>query len=593
MKILDRFSFLTRKQAQPTLSGRLAIVHWDRDNLFYLVSSGASRTLKEGEHGVVSLIPTGAASDVTGGGVEESKRHLPLVALANHFQEQRISATRLVVLLSRPELDLLTLSLPPASVDELPTLVASEVEQQQGESSEPPSVDFYVIQDAGIEVQPQDGSDVVTGKQVFAFAINQRYLDSLQSQCNESGFKLAAIGSRQLSPLSLLRQSGVPNKSVTISIHLLTGEAEVAICCGSEPLMLRSIRYSAEDPERVAEQIDTEANRCLTLLPQSLGELAATWIVYETGDFARKVAKAVEAQEPGKVRLIDPLSGWSGTTEPYLSTDLRSALGSVPTTSAAAVGAALDLLDKQSLPVNLLAPKRAPAPPNPWVRWGALGGLASAAALAGGYFLLSDVWELGDEVESLQSSLKDTAKVTSKFQEKSDQVALVESWLSDQVDWVAELSDLAARLPDGQDATVRRLTATVNAKGNGTLDLSMQVKSQEIISELENRIRGAKYTIVSKQITQNAESQEYPWQFESHIEFPIQGPGLKRFAPVKSGAPQPSPSDKELEEEPAEKLGAEKLGAEKLGAEKLGAEKLGAEKLQLDEESEKKKEAAS
>jgi len=127
MKILDRFSFLTRKQAQPTLSGRLAIVHWDRDNLFYLVSSGASRTLKEGEHGVVSLIPTGAASDLTGGGIEESKRHLPLVALANHFQEQRISATRVVVLLSRPELDLLTLSLPPASVDELPTLVASEV----------------------------------------------------------------------------------------------------------------------------------------------------------------------------------------------------------------------------------------------------------------------------------------------------------------------------------------------------------------------------------------------------------------------------------------------------------------------------------
>ncbi|MFM8264197.1 MAG: hypothetical protein ACKN9S_18100 [Pirellula sp.] len=588
MKILDRFSFLSSKQAQPTLSGRLAIVHWDRDNLFYLVSSGANRSLKEGEHGVVSLIPAEAAGDATGGGsvgggIDESKRHLPLVALANHFQEHRINANRLVVLLSRPELDLLTLSLPPASVDELPTLVASEVEQQQGESNEPPSVDFYVIQDTGIEVPPQDTSDAVAGKQVFAFAINQRYFDSLQSQCNESGFKLAAIGSRHLSPLSLLRQSGVPSKSVTISIHLLTGEAEVAICSGSEPLMLRSIRYSAEDPERVAEQIDTEANRCLTLLPQSLGELSANWIVYETGDFARQVAKAVEAQEPGKVRLIDPLSGWSGTTEPYLSNDLRSALGSVPTTSAAAVGAALDLLDKQSLPVNLLAPKRAPAPPNPWVRWGALGALGTAAAFAGGYFLLSDVWELQDEVGSLQSSLKDTAKVTSKFQEKSDQVALVESWLSDQVDWVSELSDLAARLPDGQDATVRRLTATVNAKGNGTLDLSMQVKSQEIISELENRIRGAKYTIVSKQITQNAESQEYPWQFESHIEFPIQGPGLKRFAPMKSEAPQSSPSDQEPEDDEAKKSEAKKSGSENSGA----------EKLLPDEESDKKKGAAS
>jgi hypothetical protein len=522
----------------------------------------------------VSLIPAESASESSvggagSGGVEESKRHLPLVALANHFQEHRINASRLVVLLSRPELDLLTLSLPPSSIDELPTLVASEVEQQQGESNEPPGVDFYVIQDAPIEALEESSEGAVSGKQVFAFAINQRYLDSLQTQCNEAGFKLAAIGSRHLSPLSLLRQLGVPDRSVAISIHLLTGEAEVAICRGSEPLMLRSIRYSAEDPERVAEQIDTEANRCLTLLPQSLGELPASWIVYETGEFARQVAKAVEAQEPDKVRLIDPLSGWGGMREPYLSNDLRSALGSVPTTSAAAVGAALDLIDKQSLPVNLLAPKRAPAPPNPWIRWGALGGLGTAAALAGGYFLLSDVWDLGNEVESLQSSLKDTAKVTSKFQEKSDQVALVEGWLADQVDWVAELSDLAARLPDGQDATVRRLTATVNAKGNGALDLSMQVKSQEIISELENRIRGAKYTIVSKQITQNAESQEYPWQFESHIEFPIQGPGLKRFTASRPSAPDSSPSDKgpaEVEEgqTPAE---AEPPVAEKGGPE--------------------------
>ena len=93
----------------------------------------------------------------------------------------------------------------------------------------------------------------------------------------------------------------------------------------------------------------------------------------------------------------------------------------------------------------------------------------------------------------------------------------------------------------------------------------MQVKSQEIISELENRIRGAKYTIVSKQITQNADSQEYPWQFESHIEFPIQSPGLKRFTASSS-----SPSDrrdKELESGEGNAVRAEKSETEKLGPE--------------------------
>jgi hypothetical protein len=250
-------------------------------------------------------------------------------------------------------------------------------------------------------------------------------------------------------------------------------------------------------------------------------------MVYETGEFARQVAKSVEAQEPGKVRLLDPLTGWSL---------------SGPSTSAATVGAALDLQQFQSLPVNLLAPKRAPAPPNPWLRWGGLGGLAAAAAVAGSVFMLQDVGELREQATAAQNELKDTVRVTSKYQEKSDQVAWVESWLGDQVDWVSELSDLASRLPDGKDATVRRLTATINAKGNGALDLSMQVKSQEIISELENRIRGAKYTIVSKQITQNADSQEYPWQFESHIEFPIQSPGLRRFIASKVASPSDKPA---------------------------------------------------
>jgi hypothetical protein len=472
------------------------------------------------------------------------------MALAKHLQEQRLSVNRLVVLLARPELDLLTLSLPPASNDELPILVAAEVEQQQGETQDPPAVDYFVIQDLAKQEERADRAKVAreqaemdrsenprvgdselaasgSGKQVFAFALNQRFLQGLQDQCNEAGFKLLAIGSRHLAPLSLLRQANVAERSLAISIHLLAGEAEVAICRGSEPLMLRSIRYSNEDPERVAEQIDTEANRCLTLLPQSLGELPVSWMVYETGEFARQVAKSVEAQEPGKVRLLDPLTGWSL---------------SGPSTSAATVGAALDLQQYQNLPVNLLAPKRAPAPPNKWLRWGGLGGLAAAAAVAGSTFMLQDVGELREQATAAQNELKDTGRVTSKYQEKSDQVAWVEGWLGDQVDWVSELSDLASRLPDGKDATVRRLTATINAKGNGALDLSMQVKSQEIISELENRIRGAKYTIVSKQITQNADSQEYPWQFESHIEFPIQSPGLRRFIASKVASPSDKPA---------------------------------------------------
>jgi len=489
----------------------MAVVHWDRDSVSYFVLTPNARNVKSSEIGTLRLALE--PSENSDGNTDETKAAEPLVALAHHFKEQKISVKGIVVLLSRPELDLLPLNLPPASAEELPSLVATEVEQQQGESPDPPVIDFY----APPEVNSLN-SELQTTRQVFAFALSQRQLALLQDQCATAGFKLLAIGSRQLAPLRLLQDVRMERESVAIAMHLFAGEAEIAICQGNVPVLLRTLRYSAEDPERVAEQIDTEAKRCLTLLPPELSERSVSWCIFETGEFARNVGAAIEQQEQVHVQWIAPYLGWN-VIGPTASDGVHSAANS---------GAALDILG-QSLPVNLLAPKKPPVPPNPWVRWGTLGGIGTAAAATMGYFLLTDVWDLQDQVKGLETNYRDESKVTAKYQEKSDQVATIEGWLTDQVDWVAELADLAGRLPDGQDATVRRLSGAVNAKGSGSIDLAMQVRSQEVISELENRIRGAKYTIVSKQITQNPDSQEYPWQFESHIEFPLTPPGLRRF----------------------------------------------------------------
>ena len=511
MSFLDRFSLFQRKASSQALSGRMAVVHWDRDSVSYFVLTPNARQVKGSEIGTLRLtLESNESSDVS---PDDPRTAKPLVALAEHFKDQKISVKGVVVLLSRPELDLLPLNLPPASSDELPSLVATEVEQQQGESPDPPIIDFY-----SPPVQPGIDSQSPGTQQVFAFALSQRQMAALHEQCTTAGFKLLAVGSRQLAPLRLLHESKIERESVVIAMHLFAGEAEIAICQGNVPVLLRTLRYSAEDPERVAEQIDTEAKRCLTLLPQELSERSVSWCIFETGDFARNVGAAIEQQEQVHVQWIAPYLGWN-VIGPAASDGVHSAANS---------GAALDILG-QSLPVNLLAPKKPPVPPNPWIRWGTLGGLSTAAAATVGYFLLTDVWDLQDQVKGLETNYRDESKVTAKYQEKSDQVATIEGWLTDQVDWVAELADLAGRLPDGQDATVRRLSGAVNAKGSGSIDLAMQVRSQEVISELENRIRGAKYTIVSKQITQNPDSQEYPWQFESHIEFPLTPPGLRRF----------------------------------------------------------------
>lgn len=503
MKLFDPAKLLFgHRSLAKSSGGRTVVVHWDRENVHYFVTaSGAKRVLLK-EFGTIPY----ASPDN------------PFAALANHLASNDIHASRLVALLSRPELDLLAINLPPAEESEITALVASEVEQQLGESSESPVIDYYVANES-----KENG---ISGSQVLAFALNRKELESIRSQSEASGFRLQAIGSRHLGPLSLLRNQKPAKDTLGVAIHLYPGETELTICLGNEPILLRSIRNSTDDADRVAEQIVLESQRCFTLLPQSIAELPKAWYLFATGEVASKVASALTSNAEISLTTIDP---WSDLEVEQSGDDRSDQLRYL---SAATIGAASDYLS-QSLPVNLLSPKRPPSPQSPWRRWGGWGLLAGTAATFAGYLLLSDGWQLQTEAEDLEAELRATTMLTAKTMEKSDQVQAVEAWLADQVDWLAELSEISSRLPEGSNASVRRLTATINGNG-ASIDISVEANSQETISELEDRIRGAKYSIVSKQINQNADSQEYPWRFESQIAFSIDPPSSKQFGPPRS-----------------------------------------------------------
>lgn len=518
-KLVERLPIAKSKASRG--SGRMAVVHWDREQIHFLVFTPKSKKL--------------APADV--GSVPHADVANPFNALATYFREHSIAIQRLVVLLSRPELDMLTLTLPPADATELPALVASEVEQQLGETDEPPTIDFYVLP-SGVDAISGSSDEATTGSQVIAFALPAAVLRSLQTRINSEGFRAAAICSRHLSPLGILRRRHVPHNTLAVSVHLYAGEAEIAICRGADPILLRSIRTSVDDPGRIAEQLWLESQRCLALLPSDVADLPFNWFMFTTCEAAWSVARALEDGKQISIQLIDPLIGWE--MDPQTTTEETT-----KQTSAANAGAGWDFLD-ETLPVNLLAPKRPPKPANPMQRWIAIGSGAAMALLIAVYFLLSDVSKLTNDVQALEVELGNSKKVTAKYQEKADQVTTIENWLSDQVDWVAELNELSKRLPDGQNASVRRLMASANPKG-AVIDLAVQVAKQETISQFEASIRSAKYAVSSKQISQNSDSLEYPWQFETRIVFPIEPVKDREFQIVAPAAiKQPdAPENKE------------------------------------------------
>jgi hypothetical protein len=505
----------------------------------------------------------------------------PLLALREHLGQQGIAVQQLVVLLSRPELEQLSLNLPPADDDELPALVASAVEQQLGDSEIPPTVDFCSLATARAETE---GASV----QVLAFALTANSLQSLHSDAEQAGFRLVAIASRQLSAISLLKRITDLAPNLNIVLHLYPGEVELAFCIGDEPQLLRSVRVNLDELDRTVEQLQRETQRCLALLPHDVEELPQQWLVFDTCTAAEQISQLIENSLKTKVTRVDPTLQWdflgplqivarkaeessvgtqpedltradtgqSDSSSSAVDSTYQTRADTVTRPTAALTGAAWEIWH-EGLSVNLVNPKRAPQAPKPWVRPAAWSGAGLLAASIGGYALKTDVWQLQQEVESLQQQVQDSGKLAAKLLEKSDQAKVVENWLSDQVDWLVVLDEVSQRLPTGQDATVTRLNASTDA-AQGIFDLSVQVTDPEKIAELEERLRSVRYSVNSKRISQSPEASEYPWRFETRITFGIEPADWRDYATTTTVNSQAANETGEINNRPPKSSQAEK-----------------------------------
>jgi hypothetical protein len=513
---------MTRVRRKP--SGRVLVAHWDRERVHYVVTTPGSKRLRAQDAGSVPLV------DQSG----------PLMALAEHLRVREIQVQHLIVLLSRPEIDVLTLDLPPSEASELPALVQGEVERQLGESDIPPIVDFCASTVAR-------GENDKVGQQVLAFAMTAGSLESLRNDAVQAGFRLSAVSFRQMCSLSRMRRGPANSSILSVAVQVYHGEIEFAFCVGNQPLMLRSVRISLDDMGLVAVQLLQETERCLTLLPPETEELPKHWFIDASSPAARQLATALRELGQVQVHSIEYVTGdeLEKTTSSESQIETSFPISEAETTSpalgspadadlpgASLAGAIWDFAH-DGLPVNLADPKRSPPPPNPWARPVAWSVATCGALVVLGTVLLSDVWQLRDQVEELQRQLAESKKIEAKVLEKSDQVAVVEQWLADQVNWLGVLSEISHRVPDGRNATIRRLTASAGAS-TGVVDLSVQVLQPDDISELEERLRSVKYTVSSKRISQSPETAEFPWQFETRIDFSIEKADWSRYGAVQS-----------------------------------------------------------
>ena len=454
----------------------------------------------------------------------------PMSTLGKLLAGGRFLSYPLVLLLSRTDLEMISLVLPQEARDQFPEMVQLEIEQRLGEHESAPVVDYAIA-----------GNNDASGVDVLAFSLLPEEVDRWSREAKEEKLRLAAIAPRHLSLLAKL-PAGAMNQT-RVAIQSLPSEVEMVVARGSQPLFLRTLRLSTDDASSIAEQILLEVQRCLSLLPsEHQGEEAevataapspAPPLFVFPGTDAGPLAEALRERKVAEVHYLTSSSLWpSGSVASEIRTEQFASL----------LGAGEQFLQHQ-LPVNLLAPKRPPKPIHPLRKWGPIGGLTAASLVLGGWFLYSDVRDLNEEANRLQATRDDQWKLANKSAERIDKLDLVEKWEAERVDWLSLMASLSSTLPLGDRASVRRMTASVSNAGP-QVSLSVMVKSPEDLALMEEKLRSQSMEVSSQRVNQQASEEDYPWQFETTIVAPWGDPPHgDRWVEPTGEVSEPSASD--------------------------------------------------
>ncbi|TWU46006.1 hypothetical protein Q31b_11840 [Novipirellula aureliae] len=488
------------------------VTSWDQANVYFLV-------VKERKD---SLTAT------AWGTVQRDSERPPLALLKEYLDEHKIHVARLLLLLPRTDLEMTTVEVPPAEDAEVAALVRAEVEQLIGDGDHELVVDYRLLEGATPAPLPQVGdtdtiaeqSDDALGERLrshsaVAFSMEHSELEAWEAAATELGLPLTALTSRQTAPLLPLGQQRVFRAPLSVLIVVYEGEVELSFLRGSRLASLRTFRAGSHEISSLTEQIQLEVQRSMSLMDFVTPGESPEWLL-----LTRSPLDHAASEDDDAMSLCEALDARSVSLtismEPGMVDRGQDAM---PAPDPVLIGAAnAFLLDRLS--VDLTNPKLPPVPPNPMLRWGAIGGFAAASIALVAYTLYADVRDLATKVSEKQQELVEVESVANKVQEKADETRFVEQWLADQVDWLSQLQRLSSLFPEGQLANVRRLSAAVDGS-TGVFDLSIQVNDPSRVAELENRLRDAGFSITSKRISEQANNTEYPWQFEARIAFAI------------------------------------------------------------------------
>ncbi len=442
-------------------------LNWDAHRIRLVIAAGGKAAIGKVRFDRAETIV------LNGSDGDESIHDLSPIQLADKLRAvlSRFGVTRgdATVVLSRSDVEIRELDLPPVPPEELPDVVRFQARNVFTSFTEDWLLDFVPI----------------SGTSVLAVAISGDRAKSIRETVEHAGLKLRHIVLRPFAAAELMRGEGTGNRCRVI-VEPLWRQADISVVRNDFVVLTRTVRV----PETYSdEQFDAwlpdEIKRTIAAASNQIDSRPVEEIVVCGGEsMHQKLSKELSVSFDIPASFLDPFSAvatGSSFERPEQVDGYTSLLGSIIQTSGGG-----------NYAVDFLAPRRPPQPQINKRKLAVIGGIAATLLLSGIIWLWWTMSSRSTEIARLQKENSETRAKVEELETLAKRIAKIDTWQSFNIDWLEELYQLSTMFPDPED--VRLSSISLDRQPN-TANLSSKglIRDQNQVDELIQKLHTGTY----------------------------------------------------------------------------------------------------
>jgi len=456
-------------------------------------------------------------------------------AVRQALDSARVRPGAVVMGVPRAQVILRTLSLPATeNLGELASMVHLQIGKDLPFRKDDAVIDFRVRPQSQVAPPPSeatpDQQPTVPKLEVLVAVAQREVVEFHKSVATSAGVKLAGLGLHSYANARCVQACGIAQAREAVAlVSLRPGEVIVDVISEGSLAFSRGATVSpdrheaagpvesplapapdappAPEPFNFVDAVTIEVVRSLhSYNGMEPANVVATVVVTGATGQEEAIVEALQKRLASPVSLLDvaaclKLSG----------SDRDKASGAM-----SSIGLALGIGDAQGLPFDFLHPKRPPVQRD-------MRRVRVLAAAAAAVLMVFGVIGVRSHLinkrllahKRVQADLTAAQKMQPLYKQVRGQHAAIEEWVKEGDNWLDHYIYLSGVLPGPEEIYVTSLSVS----GQGTIRLSVQAKSGEILARLDKQLRAAGYEVKPQAITPG--NDKYGYDFRSSVELII------------------------------------------------------------------------